>query len=282
MKVSQEKRNRWVYVSIIFMLLALISFSILPLVSSIAQEGRVLKGSSSEPSQAEKALETKALGYQLVLEREPDNQNALEGLLEVRLRQGNLKAAIAPLEKLAQLNPQQTDYTILLAQAKQQVNDYEGAIAAYRTILASQPRDIQALKGITDLLLAQNRGGEAVSLVQKTLVEAIKDKAAKTDFVAATNVTSLQLLLGEIYIEQERYSEALAVYEQAIKSNGEDFRPLLAKALILQKQGKNPEAEPIFERAVALAPVQYKDQIKKMALGASDSEKKAEIKSEQN
>ncbi|OKH26110.1 cellulose synthase subunit BcsC [Hydrococcus rivularis NIES-593] len=275
MKISQPKRTRWVYIGVILMLLALISFSILPLVSSIAQEARVLNGSSSESTQAEKALETRALGYQLVLEREPDNQNALEGLLEVRLQQGDLKKAIEPIEKLAQLNPQQTDYTILLAQAKQQVGDYEGAIAAYRTILASQPTDIQALKGMTELLLAQNRGGEAVSLVQKTLVEAIKDKAAKTDSVEAVNVTSLQLLLGEIYIEQERYSEALAVYEQAIKSNGEDFRPLLAKALILQKQGKNAEAEPIFDRAVALAPVQYKDRIKKMALGASDWEKKA-------
>lgn len=276
MKISQPKRTRWIYIGVILMLLALISFSILPLVSSIAQEARVLNGSSSEPTQAEKALETRALGYQLVLEREPDNQNALEGLLEVRLQQGDLKKAIEPLEKLAQLNPQQTDYTILLAQAKQQVGDYEGAIAAYRTILASQPTDIQALKGMADLLLAQNRGGEAVSLVQKTLVEAIKDRAAKTDSVEAVNVTSLQLLLGEIYIEQERYSEALAVYEQAIKSNGEDFRPLLAKALILQKQGKNAEAEPIFDRAVALAPVQYKDRIKKMALGASDWEKKAQ------
>ncbi|AFY77858.1 hypothetical protein Ple7327_2572 [Pleurocapsa sp. PCC 7327] len=276
MKISQPKRTRWVYIGVILMLLALISFSILPLVSSIAQEARVLNGSSSKSTQAEKALETKALGYQLVLEREPDNQNALEGLLEVRLQQGDLKKAIEPLEKLARLNPQQTDYTILLAQAKQQVGDYEGAIAAYRNILASQPTDIQALKGVTDLLLAQNRGGEAVSLVQKTLVEAIKDRAAKTDSVEAVNVTSLQLLLGEIYIEQERYSEALAVYEQAIKSNGEDFRPLLAKALILQKQGKNAEAEPIFDRAVALAPVQYKDRIKKMALGASDSEKKAQ------
>jgi tetratricopeptide (TPR) repeat protein len=264
MKVSQQKRSRWVYVSLILMLLALISFSVLPLVSSIAQENQASNQKSLDSqtalSQAQKALETKALGYQLVLEREPENQNALQKLLEVRLQQNDIKGAIEPLEKLAQLNPQQSDYTILLAQAKQQSGDYEGAIAAYRSILASQPRDIQALKGITDLFIAQNRGTEAVSLVQKAIAQTAKDKSA------STQTTSLQLLLGEVYIEQERYPEALAIYEQAIKSDAQDFRPLLAKALILQKQGKATEAKPIFEEAVSLAPVQFKDQIKKMSL----------------
>jgi len=268
MKVSQQKRSRWVYVSLILMLLALISFSILPLVSSIAQENQASHqkslNSQTAMAQAQKALETKALGYQLVLEREPDNQNALQKLLEVRLQQNDIKGAIEPLEKLAQLNPQQSDYTILLAQAKQQTGDYEGAIAAYRSILASQPRDIQALKGITDLFIAQSRGEEAVSLVQKTIAETAKDKSA------STQTTSLQLLLGEVYIEQERYPEALTIYEQAIKSDANDFRPLLAKALILQKQGNATEAKPIFEAAVSLAPVQFKDQIKKMSLEEGD------------
>lgn len=265
MKVSQEKRSRWVSVSVILMLLALISFSILPLVNSIAQEGRVLDRDRSEVTQSQKNLETKALGYQLVLEREPDNQNALKGLLEVKLQQSDLKGAIAPLEKLASLNPQQTEYTILLAQAKQQVEDYEGAIGAYRTILASQPRDIQALKGLTDLLLLQSRGTEAINLAQKTLVDALKDKS-----IDVSTTTSLQLLEGEIYVKQDRYAEALTVYERAIKSNEQDFRPVLAKALLLQKQDKKTEAEPLFEQAVSLAPVEFKDQIKKMALGVNN------------
>ena len=265
MKLFEQKRNRWVSIGVILMLVALISFSVLPLVSSIAQESREVSQSFPQTTQAQKALETEALGYQTVLEREPENQNALEGLLKVRLRQGDFQKVIEPLEKLARLNPQQTDYTVLLAQVKQQLGDNEGAITAYRTILASQPQNVYALKGITDLLLAQKREGEAVSLVQKTLLEAVKDKNS------ATNTTSLQLLLAEIYLQQERPTEALAVYEQAIASNSQDFRPVLAKATILQKQGKKKEAESLFEQAVSLAPVEYKDRIKKMALEVSES-----------
>jgi tetratricopeptide (TPR) repeat protein len=89
----------------------------------------------------------------MVLEREPDNQTALRGLLDTRLQQGDLKQAIEPLEKLAQLNPQQSDYLLLLAEAKRQIEDYAGATASYRSLLASQPQDLRALTGLTNLFL---------------------------------------------------------------------------------------------------------------------------------
>jgi tetratricopeptide (TPR) repeat protein len=275
MKTPQSKRNRLVYLNVILLLLALISFSILPLVKTVAQEYNRSDTSAANLSEAQKTLQTQALGYQMVLEREPNNQNALEGLLEIKIQQGDLQGAIAPLEKLAQLNPLQTDYTILLAQAKQQLNDYEGSIAAYRSLLANSPRNLLALKGISDLFLLQNRPSEAVSLIKNAIADAAKDKNAKSTSIT-DSITSLQILLGEIYIQQERSAEALAAYEQAIISNSKDFRPLLAKALLLQKQDKNAEAEPFFEKAVELAPVDYKDQIKKMALKVAVDEPKTE------
>ena len=57
----------------------------------------------------------------MVLKREPDNQVALRGLVEVRLEMKNAQGAIAPLQKLVQLNPGEQEYKMLLAQVKQQV-----------------------------------------------------------------------------------------------------------------------------------------------------------------
>jgi tetratricopeptide (TPR) repeat protein len=263
MKVSQQKRSRWVYIGLSLMLFALLSFSFLPLVSSMLQSNPSLRGNSTAAvegfSGEQSKLEIEASGYQVVLEREPDNQNALRGLLNVRLRQGDLNAAIEPLERLAQLNSQEPEYMLLLAQAKQQIQDFDGAASTYRTILASSPNEMRALKGLTDLLVQQNRSTEAIGLVQSKLNIAL---SAKSEVAL---VTSLQLLLGEIYVAQNLDSQALAVYEQAFQGNPEDFRPLLAKALVLQKQGKMTEAEPVFQQAIALAPVEYKDQIKVLA-----------------
>ena len=52
-------------------------------------------------------------------------------------------------------------------------------------------------------------------------------------------------------------------YDQAIKKDPKDFRPVLAKAMLLKEQGKITEAKPLFDSAVALAPAQYKDEINK-------------------
>ncbi len=267
MKGSQQKRSRWLYVVLVLMLLALLGFSTLPVLSSITQGNQSL--SRTVLAEKQEKLETEALGYQLVLEREPDNQTALRGLLEVRLKQGDIKGAISPLESLAKLNPQQTDYVILLAQTKQQVSDYEGAAAAYRQVLASNPGNIKALQGMVSLLLQQDRPEGAIGLLQDTLKIAAQ---ANSDQSNSVDITSVQLLLGQVYATQKRYAEAITIYDQALEADKQDFRPVLAKALVLQEQGKYEEAQPLFNTAVSLAPPMYKDQIKAMATKMPESE----------
>ncbi|MEC4986060.1 MAG: tetratricopeptide repeat protein [Oscillatoria sp. PMC 1068.18] len=256
------------------MLVVFLGFWTLPLITAVLQEnqlvGRTTAGSNLNLSQEKQTeLETEAKGYQLVLQREPGNATALRGLVEVRLQQGDIEAAIESLEKLAQLNPQQTDYLVLVAQAKQQVGDYEGAAQAYKTILASKPGDINALQGMVNLFLAQNSPEAAIGLLQDALKTATQ--AEEIDDGTIIDTTALELLLGQVYASQQRYAEAIAVYDQAIEENEDDFRPVLAKALVLQQQGKNAQAKPLFTTAISLAPSKYKDQIKQIATNSPNS-----------
>lgn len=74
------------------------------------------------PTPEEKAkIEAIAAGYAKVLEREPENPNALQGLVEARLQLGDLPGAIPPLEKLTELYPEQEPLKQLLIAIKQQV-----------------------------------------------------------------------------------------------------------------------------------------------------------------
>ena len=66
----------------------------------------------------ESLLAAQERGYETVLQREPQNQTALEGLANVRLGMNDKLGAIEPLEQLVKLNPGRADYQALLAQAK--------------------------------------------------------------------------------------------------------------------------------------------------------------------
>ena len=65
-----------------------------------------------------------------------------------------------------------------------------------------------------------------------------------------------------VYAEAQKYGKAINLYDEISATDKEDFRPLFAKALILQKQEKNDLAKPLLQSAYELAPAEFKDQIK--------------------
>jgi len=64
-------------------------------------------------------LLARAKGYELVLQREPNNTTALEGLAIAKIELGDAQGAIAPLEKLVEFNPENPEYKAALAQVRQ-------------------------------------------------------------------------------------------------------------------------------------------------------------------
>ncbi len=256
-----SKKNRWMYIVLGLMLFSLILFSGLPLIGSMIQENPIVSEDNSQQTLAianqEKAkLEAEAIGYQKVLVKEPNNETALRELLTVRLQQQDIEHTVEPLTKLVQIHPEQTEYSVLLAQTKQYLADYEGAAAAYREVLAAAPGNIMALGGLANLFLTQNLPTKAIALLENTISQG-KEKSDSDIDVSAT-----QLLLGEIYTQQEDYEAALAVFDEVEAADETDFRPILAQGLVLQKQGKNDVAKPLIKKAYKLAPADFKDQIK--------------------
>lgn len=108
----------------ILTIISIVSFFGSTAYGAIAAIGSALKQPKEAATAAasiESQLQAQERGYELVLQREPENQVALRGLMEVRLQMKDAKGAIAPLEKLVKLNPSQQEYKMLLAQVKQQV-----------------------------------------------------------------------------------------------------------------------------------------------------------------
>ena len=275
-KTVSQPRNRWiVQVVLALAILAFVGVSVIPIIGAFNNTPPSNQNTASTrgtlPSSDQKSkLEDEVRGYEQVLQREPENQTALKGLLQARLqllsqkdksevKPADIQVVIEPLEKLAKLNPEQSEYSVLLAQAKQQIGDREGAAQAYRSILETKPGDLKALQGMVALLISQQRPEAAIGLLQETLSKAAQ---ANTIQPGSVDTVAIQVLLGSVHASQKRYAQASSVYDQAIKKDPKDFRPVVAKAMLMKQQGKDADAKPLFDSAAALAPAQYKDEIK--------------------
>jgi tetratricopeptide (TPR) repeat protein len=258
------KRSGWVTrIILVLSLLVFLGFSVVPFLGTFLRGASTPVASPSGTGTPTPALNedlaARIRGYEAVLQREPDNQTALKGLINARVESGNLAGAVEPLTKLAQLNPEETQYSRLLAEAKEQLGDAEGAAEVYRSVLNQKPGDLQTLDGLAKLLVRQQRPEAAIGLLQDTLKLAPQANQIKPGTV---DTPSVQLILSNVYATQSRFEEAIATADEVIKANPTDFRGFYAKGLILVTQGDRTGAETWLKKAEPLAPPQFKDQIK--------------------
>jgi tetratricopeptide (TPR) repeat protein len=297
------KRNRWFVGTVLTLILAgFLSIPILgSLAGRSANQGNPADNAndasspdtqvestvtSSEPTlqdleglkQAEAETLEKISEYEDFLQEDPENATArrrlnaaLMDLIGLRQQIGEaenspdtLSTVVEPLTKLVELNPQQTDYAVLLAQTKQEMGDFEGAAQVYRNLLDEQPGNLNALQGLSALFIQQKRPQAAIGLLQDTLETA--DTLSADSVPVNIDTISVKLMLAEIYyLEQGDVDRALAIYDEVIAESPGNFQPVLAKALVLKDQGQTDEANALFTQALAMAPAQYKDQIEQMA-----------------
>ncbi len=249
-------RHRWVINLVVAVsLLALTGFSLFPIVNLVLDGGGAVAAEPNGRSTSQNSqLRATAQGYTQVLKREPENQVALKGLLDAELQLGDVKGSLLPLQKIAALNPQIPDYTVLLAQTKLYLGDRDGAVDSYRTILSLHPQNINALQGLVSLLLDSKLPEAAIGEVQTAMAKPAIDP----------DKTPLKLLLAQIYITQQRNADAIGIYDTLITSNKGDFRPILAKGLVFKQMGNLSEAQALLIAAKDLAPANYKDRVDRL------------------
>ncbi len=98
------------------------------LASSVAGLSGLIASSLQEPTASEKTsqsqnaqLQAEEKGFAAVLQREPNNQTALRGLVQIRMQRGDVPGTRAALERLAKLNPNNKEYREFLDAIDKQI-----------------------------------------------------------------------------------------------------------------------------------------------------------------
>ncbi|MGF1600616.1 MAG: tetratricopeptide repeat protein [Thermosynechococcaceae cyanobacterium] len=269
-KQQKKGRNWFVLVFLVVAVVGLAGVSFVPIFSELFS-GNPAQTSTPNPtatlSSRQKELQDLEKSYLIVLEREPDNANVLESLVDTRVQMISLglkKPAdlVDPLTKLVKLFPERTNYQVALAQSQAGAGDLDAASDSFRAILAKDAGNLRAMQGLVEVLVQQKRPQVAVEILQTTLTTAKKVNQIQPGKI---DELAINLLLAQVYAEQQDYTPALTIYDDLIKASPKDFRPFYYKAVALRAQGNTAEAQTFFQSAAALAPEQEKVQIKAVA-----------------
>lgn len=98
--------------------------------SSVLGISGLISSSLNKPAVSENAAQSQNAqfqaeekGFLAVLKREPNNQTALRGLVEIRMRTGDALGTKSALEQLVKLNPTNQQYKEFLAVLNKQLAD---------------------------------------------------------------------------------------------------------------------------------------------------------------
>ncbi|KAJ9180765.1 hypothetical protein P3X46_008974 [Hevea brasiliensis] len=182
------------------------------------------------------------------LARHPDDTEALRSLMEVRIKARKLLGAIEVVDRLIELEPSEDEWPLLKAQIYSYSGEFESARKGFEEILEKDPLRVEAYHG---LVMAHSESGNSLDEVLKR-IEAAMNKCKKEK--KKSDLRDFKLLIAQIRVIEEKYVDALKVYEELVKEEPRDFRPYLCQGIIYTLLRKKDEAEKKFEQFRKLVP----------------------------
>src|SRR6266568_1415229 len=150
-----------------------------------------------------------------VVERSPNDANAVAGMAFVRLNQKRFDEAVTYFERARALEPKRADvregyetakFWSLMQQGETalQQNRPEAAMTAYEEALALHPRDEQAMLGIAQAEISQKKLPDAEAQFQQVLNQSPNN----TDAIAG---------LAFIRLDEKKFDDAVGLFDKARK-----------------------------------------------------------------
>ena len=222
---------------------------------------------------------------QEILKRDPDNVQSRRLLGRIYLRSlGDVSAtngqpetvnrAIEQYREINRLDPSDTESALWLARLYRLKNDHDKAEQVLRGILKSDPENEPAIEQLTQLLMDEGKSAEAVTLLEgitahspsPVLLDLLGDAYTQTHGLAKAEQAyrkaveldpselSHQRGLGQTLLAEEKFSEALKVYQKLSDVMPDDSDVYLRIAQIYRELHQLDKAEENLVKARQYAP----------------------------
>ncbi|MGH9738351.1 MAG: tetratricopeptide repeat protein [Candidatus Acidiferrales bacterium] len=189
-----------------------------------------LYGFENQPDQAEKVLRG-------ILQRDSENEPALDQLSQLLIDEGRAPEAIALLTKAAD-DTSSPDLYGVLGDAYSHTHDYAKAEAAYRKAIENDPTDASHRHGLAQALMSQHKYAEALEQFKKL---AQMEPNSSDNYL---RMAELQRRLGQ-------YSDAQSSLTRAQKLAPGNLEVLYNQALLYEDQNQFEQAAKLLSDAIA-------------------------------
>jgi tetratricopeptide (TPR) repeat protein len=181
---------------------------------------------------------------------------------------------VEQFKEVVKLDPADTESALWLARLYRLQNKHEQAEGVLRGILKNDPDNEAGVEQLTQLLLDQGKSGDAVALLESvtgktsspTLLDLLGDAYTQTKDLAKAEVAyrkateidpselSHQRGLGQTLLSEEKYPEALKVYQRLADLMPDDSDVYLRIAQIYRELHQLDKAEETLTKARQFAP----------------------------
>ena len=231
--------------------------------------GHALKVLSSIPDSARSAKLYSALGaayeqrkdyknaidaykHAIILDR--DNLDAIRGLAENYLNDGQLEAALEQYKVIADSNPEDAQTYVRIAEIYRRQGKYDQALDNLKRAQALVPDTMDVPYTMAAVYQAQGRYDDAVKLLQDLIKKTDKNDVG-TSQADRNNRAIFIERLGMIYREQENYPAAVDTFRKMIPLGDENARQGYQEIIDTYRESKQwPQATAVAKEAVQKMP----------------------------
>ena len=193
-----------------------------------------------------------AYKHAIVLDR--DNLDAIRGLAENQLNDGQLDAALEQYKVIADSNPEDAQTYVRIAEIYRREGKYDQALENLKRADTLVPDTMDVPYSMAAVYQAQGRYDEAIKLLQDLIKKTDKSDAG-TSQADRNNRAIFIERLGMIYREQENYSAAVDTFRKMLTLGDENARSGYQEIIDTYREAKQwPQATAVAKEAVQKMP----------------------------